>query len=264
MKEKYDRIGRFYNRTRTADPYLTEKFFQFLTPPIEGKFLDIGCGTGNYTIALNKMGLDFVGIDPSTEMLSKAKSKSERIHWQKGKSEKIPFEDETFVGAIASLTIHHWSDLTASFSEINRVLKPFGKFVIFTSTPDQTGNYWLKRYFPEMIAKSAQQMPEFSSIESALQKSRFEIVEKENYFVKEDLQDMFLYSGKYNPEIYLDPQIRQGISSFSDLAKADEVALGLEKLRQDIETEKVYQIIEDSKNENGDYLFVVCQKASKV
>lgn len=262
MKEKYDRIGKFYNRTRTADPFLAEKFFQLLTPPNQGKFLDIGCGTGNYTIALKKMGLDFVGVDPSTKMLKKAKAKSDKIRWEIGKSEKIPFENETFIGALASLTIHHWSDLSVSFAEIKRILKPAGKFLIFTSTYEQTLSYWLKHYFPAMIKNSAKQMPEFSEIGKALENNRFEILESEIYFVQEDLKDMFLYSGKHNPQIYLDPQIRQGISSFSDMAKADEVALGLEKLQQDIETGKICRIIEEFENKDGDYLFIVSKKAS--
>ena len=38
--------------------------------------------------------------------------------------ESISVEDKIFAGAIAVLTLHHWLDFAASFSEINRVLRP--------------------------------------------------------------------------------------------------------------------------------------------
>lgn len=259
--EKYDRIGKHYNKTRKADHYLAEKIFQHLAPHKKGVYLDIGCGTGNYTRALNQKGLNFVGVDPSTEMLKKANINSDKIQWKTGNSEHIPFENEIFEGVLASLTIHHWADLEKSFTELNRVLKPSGKFVIFTSTPEQTFGYWLYHYFPKMIKASAQQMPKLEAIEIALNENSFEVIEIEKYLVREDLEDLFLYSGKYRPEFYLNPQIRKGISSFSDLANAEEVASGLEKLNEDIESGRIKKIIENFENETGDYLFIVSIKA---
>jgi hypothetical protein len=44
---------------------------------------------------------------------------------------------------IGSLTIHHWTDLKSGFSKLNKVLKPNGRIVIFTSTPKQMIGYWL-------------------------------------------------------------------------------------------------------------------------
>ncbi len=40
--------------------------------------VDIGCGTGNLTFSLNKLGFDMTGVDNSIEMLSKAKQKDEK------------------------------------------------------------------------------------------------------------------------------------------------------------------------------------------
>ncbi|GAA4955738.1 hypothetical protein GCM10023314_31870 [Algibacter agarivorans] len=42
-------------------------------------YLDIDCGTGNYTNALQKVGFHFIGIDPSNKMLEKAKLKNPKI-----------------------------------------------------------------------------------------------------------------------------------------------------------------------------------------
>jgi ubiquinone/menaquinone biosynthesis C-methylase UbiE len=152
MKEKYDRIGIDYNLTRRADKYLCERFYHHLDVPDnrERRYMDIGCGTGNYSIALNEKGLDFIGIDPSEKMLRKARSRSDRVEWKQGSSEKIPLANGTVIGILASLTIHHWKDLKSAFGELSRVLQEDGKLVIFTSTPQQMKGYWLNHYFPEM------------------------------------------------------------------------------------------------------------------
>src|ERR1700753_4292733 len=92
----YDTIGSGYNTTRQADPYITERLFQLLSPEPDGTYLDIGCGTGNYTIVLANMGFDFYGIEPSEKMLDIARSRNPNINWVLGRSEEIPINDSFF------------------------------------------------------------------------------------------------------------------------------------------------------------------------
>ena len=257
---KYDQIGIGYNLTRKADPYLAERLYHHLSPIPNALYLDIGCGTGNYTSALNEKGVSFVGVDPSTTMLDKAKMKNQNIQWFKGTSDNIPFEDEVFEGAIAFLTIHHWDRLTNGFQEINRVLKSAKNLVIFTSLPEQTGQYWLAYYFPEMINKSSKKLPAMHAIEKAMIDAGFSITYTEAYSVKENLEDLFLYSGKFNPEIYFDEQVRNGISSFSDIAQQDEIEQGLSKLRKDIDSGEFEHIMNSYLNDQGDYLYIIANK----
>lgn len=258
--EKYDRIGINYDETRKADPYLVERLFRLLAPQKEGKYADIGCGTGNYTIALNQKGVSLIGFDPSDKMLQEAASKNNQIVWRKGRAEDIPLENSTMDGVIASLTIHHWRDLEKGFGEIYRILKPNGTLVIFTSTPQQMGGYWLNHYFPKMLEKSIIQMPALDKVEAALIKASFEIVKTEKYFIHKELEDLFLYAGKQRPHLYLNPSIRKGISSFSDLANKEEVEIGLTQLKKDIQTKAIQAIIKDFENNKGDYLFIVARK----
>ena len=256
----YDRIGLDYNSTRQADPYITERIFHLLSPEKNKLYLDIGCGTGNYTIKLSDKGFDFWGIDPSAQMLNEAKSKSGNIKWLEGSSERIPAEDEAFDGVIASLTIHHWSNLEKSFEELFRVMKPGSKFILFTSTPEQMKGYWLNHYFPEILKRAADQMPPFEKVKMALKEAGFKISTAEKYYVKEDLKDYFLYSGKYNPQLYFDPMIRNGISSFADVSFRQEIENGLKLLTSDIETNKFIEISDRFRNDHGDYLFIVVEK----
>ena len=123
-KERYDKIGIGYDATRKADGYLAKKMYAFLHNGQEDSiYLDVGCGTGNYTSSLNQMGLNFIGIDPSDEMLNKAKEKNNSITWKKGIAENIDLHSETMDGVLISLSIHHWKNLDEGFNEINRVLK---------------------------------------------------------------------------------------------------------------------------------------------
>jgi ubiquinone/menaquinone biosynthesis C-methylase UbiE len=142
QETKYDKIGTGYNSTRQADPYLTERLYYQLQPKTDRLYLDIGCGTGNYTCTLADKGLNFIGVEPSEKMLSEAKIRNQHINWFKGRAEQIPTEDEVFDGIIATLTIHHWTDLKKAFAELDRVLVDNGKIVMFTSSPEQMKGYW--------------------------------------------------------------------------------------------------------------------------
>ncbi|MBW1294779.1 class I SAM-dependent methyltransferase [Aquimarina litoralis] len=262
MEAKYNQIGIDYNATRKADPFLTVKLLAHLQPQEKGLYLDIGCGTGNYTNEFQKKGFDFIGIDPSKLMLEKAKLKNPEIDWRIGTAENTGLPNDYVNGIIGSLTIHHWKDLNTGFSELYNVLQPNGKIVIFTSTPKQMKGYWLNHYFPKMLVDSIFQMPSLESETTAMIKSGFEIKEFDKYFIQPDLEDKFLYCGKQNPELYFDPQIRQGISSFSSLANKTEVEQGLKSLREDIDSGKISEIIKSYKNDLGDYLYIIAQKPS--
>ncbi len=260
MNAKYDRIGLGYNATRKADPYLFERLHALLNPDPKGIYLDVGCGTGNYTKEFDKLGLSFVGLDPSQEMLTQADTGENSITWVQGNAESLPFVDAYFDGVACTLTIHHWSDLTHCFKEVYRVMKPQTRWVIFTSDPVQMSHYWLCHYFPDLMQKGIDQMPQIPKISEALTAAGFVETGRETYSVREDLQDLFLYSGKYQPERYFDEDLRRGISTFSDLAHATEVKTGLERLRQDIDSGEIKHVMDRFHYDGGDYLYMVAQK----
>ncbi|KAA1244060.1 class I SAM-dependent methyltransferase [Aquimarina sp. RZ0] len=257
MQEKYDLIGAGYNTTRKADPYLFNRLHDLLSPSKEGTYLDIGCGTGNYTKLFDKKGYQFIGVDPSQEMLKKARSGNHSVSWKIGNAENLDLLPNSIDGSIASLTLHHWHDLTQGFASLRRVLKPEGKIVIFTATPIQMKGYWINHYFPEMLRDSIRQMPSLETIKNSLKNNQLYIEKTEKYFVQPDLEDFFLYAGKHNPKLYFEPKIRQGISSFSSLSNASEVTIGLDSLQKDIQSHKINDIIKSYENTNGDYIFLV-------
>ncbi len=260
MTPLYNHIGIGYDRTRKADPFIVERLFHHLAPEGDGLYLDIGCGTGNYTDALQRKGLRFIGIDPSVEMLEKAGRKNGGIDWRTGSAEQTGLASGSVDGIIGTLTIHHWLDLPNAFAELGRVAKPGARLVIFTSLPEQTAAYWLRHYFPKMIADSARSLPLLVAIEEGMSSGGFGNVRTEPYGVRPDLADLFLYSGKYDPELYFSPEVRSGISSFAAVANREEVEEGLRRLREDIDGGKISEVIRGAEQDRGDYLFVVAEK----
>lgn len=257
----YDTIGANYNATRKADPHISEKIFQLLNPGPAGTYLDIGCGTGNYLHALTNMGLSFYGIDPSETMLQAARLKNPQTTFINGKAENIALPDNFFSGAIAVLTIHHWESLRQGLKEIHRVLKPGVKIVFFSFTPEQMKGYWLYHYFPAMIESAMKIIPTLKEMESLLIASGFTAIDSEPYFVQDGLQDHFMYSNKHRPEMYLSAEVRNNASAFSALAAKDEVEHGLVSLKMDIASGKIGGIMEQYKNNLGDYLFITAIKS---
>lgn len=260
MDIKYNTIGKGYNQTRKADSYLAERLLFHLDPESEKLYLDIGCGTGNYTNEFQQRGYNFIGIDPSERMLKTAKDKNNQIDWRIGTAENTKLKDCSIDGIIGSLTIHHWNNINTAFEELFRILKPQGKIVVFTSTQEQMKGYWLNEYFPKMLEDSIKQMPKYKDILNALESAGFSFETSEKYFIKPDLEDKFLYCGKQNPQLYFDETIRNGISSFSDLSNKTEVKQGLQKLKTDIYSKHIDSIINNYENDLGDYLFITAKK----
>ena len=255
----YNRIGKSYDATRRADPFISSRLADYLDIHSQGIYLDAACGTGNYTVALAEKGGKWHAVDQSAQMIETASAKSGNVKWKLADVAALPFADATFDGAVCTLAIHHFESLNSAFGEIRRVLKKNNStFVIFTSTPEQTGNYWLAEYFPQAIEKSAAKLPDLETISAALQNAGFARIETEPYKVREDLQDLFLYSGKFKPEMYLDAAFRANISTFSLSADENEIKAGSKRLAADIADGRISKIIKRHKNTN-DYLFVIAK-----
>ena len=256
----YNEIGKGYNTTRKADPEIAETLYKFLQPVNDGLYLDLGCGTGNYLKALSEKGVQFIGADPSEVMLQEAKKNNPEVEIVNAGAEQLPFEGHHFNGGMGNFTLHHWSNIQKGINEIYRVLKPSGRFIFFSFTPQQLYGYWLHHYFPEMIRISSEVIPNEKFMKEIFLNAGFKNIATEKYFVPEDLQDQFLYANKYHPERYLLPEVRAGASSFRIYSVQEEVEAGLKQLEEDINTGLVTSIIEKYKNDLGDYLFYIVQK----
>ncbi|MSQ13354.1 MAG: methyltransferase domain-containing protein [Dehalococcoidia bacterium] len=117
----YDRIGRTYDVTRQADPYIASRLTAFLDPKPNEFYLDVGCGSGNYTSALTATGPRMVGVDLSTVMLRSARQKSPPLACALGDASALPFHDRAFQGAVSTLALHHFGSTLPRLAESSRL-----------------------------------------------------------------------------------------------------------------------------------------------
>jgi ubiquinone/menaquinone biosynthesis C-methylase UbiE len=101
--------------------------------------LDVGCGTGTLAIAAaRRVGVTgaVTGIDPSAELLERARKKARRAHvdvaFAQSGGEELPFPDAAFDVVLSSLVLHHLSHdaLRSAAHEMHRVLRPGGRAVL--------------------------------------------------------------------------------------------------------------------------------------
>lgn len=110
------------------------------------KVLDIATGTGDLAINLVKTKASkIIGLDISSGMLEigrkkvSAKKLDNTIEMVLGDGEKIPFEDNSFDAITVAFGVRNFENLEQGLTEILRVLKPGGTFVVLeTSVPTKT------------------------------------------------------------------------------------------------------------------------------
>ncbi len=258
MPALYNSIGSNYVATRRADPGIVAQLATFLALERGKQYLDVACGTCNYTSALAARGGSWSGVDVSEVMLKSARSDHPDLSLNLGEVLALPYDTGRFDGAICTLAIHHFSDLSASFSEVRRVISS-GRFVMFTGIAEQMRGYWLWHYFPKMMERSTDSMPNSESIFRALASAGFTQIEVYPFFVEEELQDLFLYSGKHRPELYFNPTVRSNISSFARLCSENELQSGLERLEKDLASGAFVSVAARFSSSTGDYAYVVAR-----
>lgn len=108
--------------------------------------LDIATGTGDLAISLAKTSASKItGLDISEGMLSIGRKKIEKLNLSNkiamvlADSEEIPFEDASFDVITVAFGVRNFENLDKGLSEIYRVLKKGGIFVVLeTSIPTKT------------------------------------------------------------------------------------------------------------------------------
>ena len=251
----YDRIGVGYDATRRADLSIVQLLSQNIGESSES-IMDLGCGTGNYSIALADLGYVTTGVDPSSTMLAAATAKRADLKWIMASADSLPFESSSFETVIAVNVVHHFRRGN-EFEEIRRVLKDNGNLVIFASMAEQIRRYWLAHYFPIAIERSAEEALSESRIQAIGKAAGLKVKSRIPWHQPADPVDFFLYCGKHRPELYLEPAVRAGISTFTKLADKVEIDHGLRRLQDDIDSGAVKEIIQNSISDEGDYELIV-------
>jgi SAM-dependent methyltransferase len=115
--------------------FLEEPATLALLGDVSGKdVLDAACGTGRYAVQLAQAGARVCGLDPSPEMLARARCKCDAagtaVAWREGELYALPYADASFDAAVCALALCHVPDLRKAVAELARVLRPGGKLVL--------------------------------------------------------------------------------------------------------------------------------------
>ena len=93
-----------------------------------GSVLDLGSGTGaSYSDLIN---FDVTALDPDEQMLSLNNFEKKVV----GKGEELPFKENSFDNVLCCFVWRNVADTEKAQSEIYRVLKPGGKFILLDMT----------------------------------------------------------------------------------------------------------------------------------
>jgi SAM-dependent methyltransferase len=107
--------------------------------------LEIGAGTGYFTLNLVKSGLvgDATCTDISPGMVRMLTENAFRlglsVRTARADAESLPFADQSFDLVLGHAVLHHLPDLRKAFGEFHRVLRPGGR-IVFAGEPSRTGD----------------------------------------------------------------------------------------------------------------------------
>jgi ubiquinone/menaquinone biosynthesis C-methylase UbiE len=142
VAEVYRQIAGEYDERIPGVTGLDERFAEaelaFTLDRVEptDSVLDIGCGTGRFTLPLARKAASVVGFDISADMLRQADQKLAEagltVDLRQGDMAEMPFEDGQFNVVVWMMALMHipLEDRQQVFDEVARVLAPGGRLVV--------------------------------------------------------------------------------------------------------------------------------------
>jgi SAM-dependent methyltransferase len=95
--------------------------------------LDLGCGAGEFTVALAAAGAVAVGVEVADAAVERARARHPGLDFRLVPIDgPLPFEDNSFDLVWASEVIEHVADTARWLSEVRRVLAPAGRLLVTT------------------------------------------------------------------------------------------------------------------------------------
>ncbi len=135
LLKRYERYAPNYDQqfARYSEGTLTKALE--LTPNINGRLLDVACGTGSFEELLRaqRPHLSLTGVDISSEMLARARERfrdDDQVEFLSGTAEHVPVGDAAFDIVTCNNAFHLVQNAGSALREFHRVLKPDGTIII--------------------------------------------------------------------------------------------------------------------------------------
>lgn len=114
---------------------------------VAGRCLDVGCGSGRFSLAALEKGLEVVALDRETLPLTKIRGRGLGICPVRADAVALPFKDSSFETVMAMEMADFLPSLDTFFAECFRVLSEHGLLCLTLSNR----NSW-KRYLHRMLS----------------------------------------------------------------------------------------------------------------
>jgi ubiquinone/menaquinone biosynthesis C-methylase UbiE len=220
VKIDYDRLAREYAQHRQVHPAVLQALCETISPPCN--VLEVGCGTGNYIIAIAALvGCPCWGIDPSAEMLAQARDawgyygQDSQLDLRMGQAERTGIDGVQFDLIFTVDVIHHVSDRPAHMAEVHRLLRPGGRACTVTDSE------WIIRhrqplatYFPETVEIELARYPKVDALCDMMARAGLGEIEVRTVEHAYELADVQAYRDRAFSILHLIPEdaFRRGVA----------------------------------------------------
>ena len=150
----YEAAGSGYAMRRRPDPRIAALVHDAIGDA--QTVINVGAGAGSY----EPVDRYVVAVEPSAVM--RAQRPAHLTPALDASAEALPFDDDAFAAAMATVTVHQWTDCDAGLREMRRVSR--GPVVVMTFDATALLDYWLNDYFPDVIATERRRFPDIDHI----------------------------------------------------------------------------------------------------
>lgn len=143
VADSFSRAAPHYDEAAYLQRLIAQELLRWLPAqhPAAAPLLDLGCGTGFVLEQILRRNPDAacIGIDIAEGMLrhsQKRFSHAPNLHWIGADAENLPLHDHSVETVTSNFALQWCGNLSRAFSEVRRVLKPQGHFLLTLPAQD--------------------------------------------------------------------------------------------------------------------------------
>ena len=251
----YGQIADGYDNSRRVEPAIASALANGLNRLNAHSVLEIGAGTGNYTVALSASGFAMHAIDRSSAMAARGAAKT-RAPWIVADAERLPFHEQSFDAVTGVNVLHHLTDACAALTELRRVARR--GLVLQAVVRENLATLWYRHYFPQIDTTLLPLHPPLGRLITSMFRAGFSRVTTATVSYS-GVGDLTFEAARMRPALLFDSAFRAATSGFRRL-DSSAIACGLAELERDLAIgafEPIAAQYESSHDEAGDCVVVV-------
>jgi len=194
----YDKLADDYETCRRVHPKVVAELVKACNKGPDVKILEVGCGTGSYINELhNRLSAMCMGVDPSDQMLAKARSEtSKKIRYEKMSAESLKVKAGSFDLVFSVDVIHHVEGTLDYFVAAFKALKDGGKVCTVTDSEAIIKTRTLARYFPDTIRVDMARYPKIGKLRVDMKAAGLTKAREKTVTMKYKIVDLAPYQAK--------------------------------------------------------------------